>query len=201
MFNCDVWLDAATVQHALTQTLLTSVRASDVSLWMYHMMVLRRRDWKMAPRAFESSPIGRALDLDLVAVMPVHSGVPVFCHGVMGDVSDWGALCSEAGLESEAAARQRVEGAIELTDITKHEYAPAADGLAVRRRAIVIGAVDDGYMPEWSIRATAAHLAKHHDVKLQWIGGGHCSTVVARKALVRDAIVDVLKRPPAIGHS
>jgi hypothetical protein len=144
---------------------------------------------------------GRALDLDLVAVMPVHSGVPVFCHGVMGDVSDWGALCSEAGLESEAAARQRVEEAIELTDITKHEYAPAADGLAVRRRAIVIGAVDDGYMPEWSIRATAAHLAKHHDVKLQWIGGGHCSTVVARKALVRDAIVDVLKRPPAIGHS
>jgi hypothetical protein len=64
LFNCDVWLDAATVQHALTQTLLTSVRASDVSLWMYHMMVLRRRDWKMAPRAFESSPIGRALDLD-----------------------------------------------------------------------------------------------------------------------------------------
>jgi len=140
---------------------------------------------------------GRALDLDLVAVMPVHSGVPVFCHGVMGDVSDWGALCSEAGLESEAAARQRVEEAIELTDITKHEYAPAADGLAARRRAIVIGAVDDGYMPEWSVRATAAHLAKHHDVKLQWVGGGHCSTVVARKALVRDSIVDVLKRRPA----
>ena len=60
LFNCDVWLDAATAQN-VTQSLLASVRAEDVSLWMYHMMVLRRRDWKTAPRAFESSPVGQAL--------------------------------------------------------------------------------------------------------------------------------------------
>ena len=60
LFNCDVWLDPRIAQ-CVTQTLLASVQAEDVSLWMYHMMVLRRRDWKMAPRAFESSPVGQVL--------------------------------------------------------------------------------------------------------------------------------------------
>jgi hypothetical protein len=61
LFNCDVWLDPTTVQHTVTQTLLASAQPEDVSLWMYHMMVLRRRDWKSAPRAFENSPVGEAL--------------------------------------------------------------------------------------------------------------------------------------------
>ena len=127
--------------------------------------------------------------------MPVHSAVPVFCHGVMSDVSCWKRLAAEAGVEGEGAARRCVAQAVELTDITKHAYVPAADSLDVSRQAIVIGAVDDRYMPDWSIRATASHLAAMgHDVSLQWIGGGDCSTVLARKGLVRDAIAQVLRR-------
>ena len=48
------------VQELASQT-FAAATAQDVSLWMYQMMVLRRRDWKTAPRAFEGSPVGQAL--------------------------------------------------------------------------------------------------------------------------------------------
>ena len=60
LFNCDVWLDTPMVEEVVTRT-LAPAPAKDVSLWMYQMMVLRRRDWKTVPRAFEGSPVGKAL--------------------------------------------------------------------------------------------------------------------------------------------
>jgi hypothetical protein len=63
LFNCDVWLDAPMVQELASQT-FAAATAQDVSQWMYQIMVLRRREWKTAPRAFEGSPVGQALRLD-----------------------------------------------------------------------------------------------------------------------------------------
>jgi hypothetical protein len=58
-----VWLDAPMVQELASQT-FAAATAQDVSQWMYQIMVLRRREWKTAPRAFEGSPVGQALRLD-----------------------------------------------------------------------------------------------------------------------------------------
>ena len=60
LFNCDVWLDTPMVEEGVART-LARAPAKDVTLWMYQMMVLRRRDWKTVPRAFEGSPVGKAL--------------------------------------------------------------------------------------------------------------------------------------------
>ena len=58
-FNCDVWLDPPMVEEI--RRTLEGVSSTDVSLYAYQMMSLRRRDWTTMPQAFEGSPVGLAL--------------------------------------------------------------------------------------------------------------------------------------------
>ena len=139
---------------------------------------------------------------------PCHSAVPVWTVGVMSDVCCWDTLCRDAPhpggegergtaawvLADEAAARRRVAQAVSITDIRRHPPKPVAKGGArSRQRAIIVGALDDAYIPAQSVEEVAAHLARSSDdVQLRWVGGGHCWAVLMRKPMLRDAIAEVL---------
>jgi pimeloyl-ACP methyl ester carboxylesterase len=136
----------------------------------------------------------------LVAVMPSHSAVATWNDGIMHHVADWAHLADESTKEDVAGdgkvwsaeeARARAAQWLESTDIQK--FPPPYIWLAEAEKPnmILVGAVDDQYIPRESVLTLARHWAGMCEVR--WLAGGHCTGVVFHKETIRKCIVDAMK--------
>ena len=116
-------------------------------------------------------------------------------------------------LRSESPYERGVRFATAFLDATSHIAnlpAPFAHATQPQRAAcaagapppspsklVIIGAIDDAYIPAEQTAAlaerwTAMNDRKAYNVTLRWWLGGHCSTVLTKKHAVRGAIAECL---------
>jgi Alpha/beta hydrolase domain containing 18 len=120
------------------------------------------------------------------AVVPMavaHSAAPVFTQGVLSALPDWevlGRMCG--GVE---AARHRLAELLEGLSITR--VAP----LASPRRAILLAARQDGFVPS----ASTLRLLRHwRGAELRYLSGGHVSGLITGRTHITRAILDAFSR-------
>ena len=135
----------------------------------------------------------------LVAVMPSHSAVATWNDGIMQNVADWTHLAdvsTKDNLEgdgrvwSAGESQERAARWLESTDIQTFPVPYHWLSREERPNIILVGAVDDQYIPHESVTTIANHWADVSEVR--WLAGGHCTGVVFHKDTIRGCIVDAL---------
>jgi hypothetical protein len=133
------------------------------------------------------------LPLAVIPLAVAHSAAPVFTQGVLSAVPDWEALGSTCG--GAEAARQRLAELLESLSLTQLPPLPNP------RRAIIVAAREDGFVPS----ASTLRLLQHwRGAELRYVRGGHASALVTGRPLITRAILDAFSRLeslPAGGHS
>lgn len=114
----------------------------------------------------------------IAALAVAHSPAPVFLDGVLWHGVDWDAL-GGAGAEEELRA---VLGRVSVLDVP----APAHT-----RRAVLVGARSDAYIPRSATIALADHWP---GADMRWEPGGHATLVWLRKDRLVRAITDAFDR-------
>ena len=142
------------------------------------------------------------LPCNVVAVMPSHSAVATWSVGVMQYVADWKHLANVMPKEALSHTRKNNFSArdaqdhaakwLEHTDIRTYPLPYKWLDNRVRPKIILVGAVDDQYIPHQSVSTLAAHWKGM--CSLRWIAGGHCTGVVFHKDTVRGCIVDSMSK-------
>jgi pimeloyl-ACP methyl ester carboxylesterase len=124
------------------------------------------------------------------AVIPLavaHSAAPVFTQGVLSALPDWESLGRNFG--GAAAARERLAGFLERLSIT------SLPPLSQPRRAIIVAARQDGFVPSASTLKVLQHW---RGAELRYVRGGHVSGLLTGRAVVARAILDAFSRIEAV---
>jgi len=123
------------------------------------------------------------LPLAVVPVAVAHSAAPVFTQGVLSALPDWETLGRTCG--GAEAARQRLAELLEGLSIT--QLAP----LSQPRRAIIVAARQDGFVPS----ASTLRLLQHwRGAELRYLRGGHASGLLTGRSVIARAILDAFSR-------
>ncbi|XXY44809.1 alpha/beta hydrolase family protein [Sorangium sp. So ce269] len=122
------------------------------------------------------------LPLAVVPVAAAHALDAVFREGVLQEMADWGALGSGGGL---GEARRRLLEVLGAASIT------ALPPLADPRRAILLHAAEDGFVPPSSTLRLAEHW---RGAELRPLRGGHVSAFFTGRRATARAILDALAR-------
>ncbi len=120
------------------------------------------------------------------AVIPLavaHSAAPVFTEGVLSAMPHWEVLGRSCG--GAVSARQRLAGILEQLSITQ------LPPLSQPRRAILMAARDDGFVPSASTQRLLEHW---RGAELRYLPGGHMSAFFTRRSLIARAILDAFSR-------
>lgn len=123
------------------------------------------------------------LPLAVVPVAVAHSAAPVFTQGVLSALPDWEALGRTCG--GPEAARQRLAELLEGLSVT------GLPPLSNPRRAILLGARKDGFVPSSS---TLRLLQHWRGAELRYLRGGHVTGLVAGRSVIARAILDAFSR-------
>jgi hypothetical protein len=123
------------------------------------------------------------LPLALVPVAVAHSAAPVFTQGVLSALPDWEVLGRTCG--GAAPARQRLAELLEALSITQLPPLPTP------RRAIIVAARQDGFVPS----ASTLRLLQHwRGAELRYLRGGHVSALLTGRAQIAQAILEAFSR-------
>jgi dienelactone hydrolase len=120
------------------------------------------------------------------AVIPLaaaHSAAPVFTEGVLSAVPDWEALGHTTG--GADAARQR------LSELLSAAATTALPALSNPRRAILVAARQDGFVPSSS---TLRLLQHWRGAELRYLPGGHVSAFATGRSAITQAIIEAFSR-------
>jgi hypothetical protein len=174
-----------TVVDMLLMLRATSLEAVTLSRWL-----LARGHGKVCLSGYSlggSLAAHAAARSDLpVAVVPVaaaHALDAVFREGVLQEMADWKALGHAAG--GPEKARRRLVEVLSTASVT------ALPPLSTPRRAILLYAREDGFVPPSSTQRLAAHW---QGAELRSLRGGHVSAFFGgHRAMVR-AILDAFAR-------
>lgn len=123
------------------------------------------------------------LPLAVVPLAPAHSAAPVFTQGVLSALPDWEALGRDFG--GAAKARERLAELLERLSILQQPPLPQP------RRAIIVAAREDGFIPS----ASTLRLLQHwRGAELRYLRGGHVSAFLTGRALITRAILEAFSR-------
>jgi hypothetical protein len=123
------------------------------------------------------------LPLAVIPLAVAHSAAPVFTQGVLSALPDWESLGRTYG--GAAAARERLAEFLERLSITQQPPLPQP------RRAIIVAAREDGFVPS----ASTLRLLQHwRGAELRYVRGGHVSALVTGRAHITRAILDAFSR-------
>ncbi|WP_224361541.1 alpha/beta hydrolase family protein [Hyalangium versicolor] len=120
------------------------------------------------------------------AVIPMaaaHSAAPVFTQGVLSALPDWETLGRTCG--GAEAARQRLAELLERLSI------PQVPTLPNPRRAILLAAREDGFVPSASTLRVLQHW---RGAELRYLSGGHVSGLLTGRNIITRAILDAFSR-------
>jgi pimeloyl-ACP methyl ester carboxylesterase len=122
--------------------------------------------------------VGALMDepVAITALAASHSPGPVWLDGILADMVDWEAL---GGRSNGAADRLRRE----LTRASVLAVPPRPH----TKRAVIVGARRDGYIPAQAVEALHAHWPGS---ELRWLPGGHATMILRQKDALVDAILD-----------
>jgi hypothetical protein len=124
------------------------------------------------------------LPTHVVALLPPHSGVAVLVDGLLGRLCDWDLLQRTSG--SGIPVREQMARLFEVTSL---EHLPIPQP---PQRLTFIAARRDRYIPRHSYEKLARHWDGH--ATIHWLAGGHVSSIVERKHLIRAITTTLLSR-------
>lgn len=127
------------------------------------------------------------LPLAVIPLAVAHSAAPVFTQGVLSALPDWESLGRIYG--GAAAARQRLADFLEPLSITELPPLPQP------RRAIIVAARQDGFVPSASTLRVLQHW---RGAELRYVSGGHVSGLITGRAVITRAILDAFSRIEAM---
>jgi len=123
------------------------------------------------------------LPLAVIPLAAAHSAAPVFTEGVLSTLPDWEALGRTSG--SPEAARER------LAEVLSAASTTALPPLSTPRRAILLAAREDGFVPS----ASTLSLLRHwRGAELRYLRGGHVSAFLTGRAPITRAILEAFSR-------
>jgi hypothetical protein len=121
------------------------------------------------------------MPLGIATLVAPHSGVPVFLEGLTRRMCDWRNLQSTCGA---GLVKDKLRNLFLKTGLDSM-IAPGPD-----KKVIVIGAVNDRFVPRNSYETMSRHWK---NAEFRWLPGGHVSSILDRKSFVRavgDAMTD-----------
>ncbi len=119
------------------------------------------------------------LNLATAACIPSHSGSPVYIDGALSRACDWNTLKSDSPNQNYAKHFMRL--ILDLSDIRTFPKPHRPDAV------VIIGALNDGYIPKYSTQIIKAHLP---EATLRWVSTGHVGSFLFCAGDFRKAVVD-----------